>query len=74
MACGNFNKRTHEQFKHFRTRTEQVKEYLDKLEAFKLGSPNEIHSQFLKELAEEGSEPLVIIFESSWKTGDILQD
>ncbi|CAM4485735.1 unnamed protein product [Caretta caretta] len=36
--------------------------------------PDEMHPKILKELTEEISEPLAIIFEKSWKTGDIPED
>ncbi|CAM4648439.1 unnamed protein product [Caretta caretta] len=53
---------------------EQVKNYLDKLDVFKSPRPGEMHPRILKELTEEISEPLAIIFEKSWKTGGIPED
>uniref|UniRef100_A0A8C0JDI9 Uncharacterized protein n=1 Tax=Chelonoidis abingdonii TaxID=106734 RepID=A0A8C0JDI9_CHEAB len=53
---------------------EQVKNYLDKLDVFKSPGADEMHPRILKELTEEISEPLAIIFEKSWKTGDIPED
>uniref|UniRef100_A0A674IC29 J domain-containing protein n=1 Tax=Terrapene triunguis TaxID=2587831 RepID=A0A674IC29_9SAUR len=43
------------------------KNYIDKLGDFKSAGPDEIHLRILKELAEETSGPLVIIFENSRK-------
>ncbi|CAM5162260.1 unnamed protein product [Natator depressus] len=53
---------------------EQVKNYLDKLDVFKSPGPDEMHPRILKELTEEISEPLTIIFEKSWKTEEIPED
>ena len=46
-----------------------VKEYLTTLNEFKSPGPDELHSSVLKELAEELSEPLYIIFLKSWEMG-----
>ncbi|CAM5094356.1 unnamed protein product [Natator depressus] len=53
---------------------DQIKNYLDKLDVFQSPGPDEIHPRILKELTEEISEPLAIIFEKSWKTGEIPED
>uniref|UniRef100_A0A452HTN8 Reverse transcriptase domain-containing protein n=1 Tax=Gopherus agassizii TaxID=38772 RepID=A0A452HTN8_9SAUR len=53
---------------------EQVKNYLDKLDVFKSPEPDERHPRILKELTEEIYEPLAIISEKSWKTGEIPED
>uniref|UniRef100_A0A452HQ50 RNA-directed DNA polymerase from mobile element jockey n=1 Tax=Gopherus agassizii TaxID=38772 RepID=A0A452HQ50_9SAUR len=53
---------------------EQVKNYLDRLDVFKSPEPEEMHPRILQELTEEISEPLVIIFEKSQKTGEIPDD
>ena len=36
--------------------------------------PDELHPRVIKELAEELSEPLSIIFAESWKTGEVPDD
>uniref|UniRef100_A0A674JIV0 Reverse transcriptase domain-containing protein n=1 Tax=Terrapene triunguis TaxID=2587831 RepID=A0A674JIV0_9SAUR len=53
---------------------EQVKNYLDKLDVFKSQGPDKMHPGILKMLTEEISEPLAIIFEKSWKMGEIPED
>ncbi|XP_065440587.1 mitoferrin-1 isoform X1 [Chrysemys picta bellii] len=53
---------------------EQVKNHLEKLDACKSPGPDEMHPRILKELIEEVSEPLAIIFGKSWETGEIPED
>ncbi|CAM4630454.1 unnamed protein product [Lepidochelys kempii] len=53
---------------------EQVKNDLDKFDVFKSPGPDEMHARILKELTEEISEAFAIIFEKSWKTGEIPED
>ncbi|KAF7248208.1 hypothetical protein EYD10_06075 [Varanus komodoensis] len=44
------------------------------LNEFKSPGPNELHPSVIKQLAEELSEPLCIIFEKSWRTGEVPDD
>ena len=46
-------------------------QYLATLNEMKFPGPDELHQRVLKELAEEISEPLAIIFEKSWRTGEV---
>uniref|UniRef100_A0A8C4XYA6 Reverse transcriptase domain-containing protein n=1 Tax=Gopherus evgoodei TaxID=1825980 RepID=A0A8C4XYA6_9SAUR len=55
-------------------RKEQVKNHLEKLDACKSPGPDGMHPRILKELIEEVSEPLAIIFGKSWETGEIPED
>ena len=51
-----------------------VKEHLISLNEFKSPGPDELHPRVIKELAEELSGPLSIIFAESWKTGEVPDD
>uniref|UniRef100_A0A803SSL5 Reverse transcriptase domain-containing protein n=1 Tax=Anolis carolinensis TaxID=28377 RepID=A0A803SSL5_ANOCA len=51
-----------------------VQEHLATLNKFKSPGPDQLHPRVLKELAEVISEPLAIIFESSWRTGEVPAD
>uniref|UniRef100_A0A803TM50 Reverse transcriptase domain-containing protein n=1 Tax=Anolis carolinensis TaxID=28377 RepID=A0A803TM50_ANOCA len=51
-----------------------VQEHLATLNEFKSPGPDQLHPRVLKELAEVISEPLAIIFESSWRTGEVPAD
>ncbi|XP_043362214.1 zinc finger protein 271-like isoform X1 [Dermochelys coriacea] len=53
---------------------EQVKNDLLKLGVFKSPGPDEIHPRIVKELTAEISDPLMIIFEKSWKTDGIMSE
>ncbi|XP_075779238.1 uncharacterized protein LOC142827520 [Pelodiscus sinensis] len=57
-----------------RIHKEQVKNHLGKLDVSKSPGPDEMHPRILKELIEEVSEPLAMIFEKSWQTGEIPED
>lgn len=58
----------------YRKKSEQVKEYSDKLGRFKSAGPDEIHPRVLQELSEVISELLAVISESSWRMGEVLED
>uniref|UniRef100_A0A803T570 Reverse transcriptase domain-containing protein n=1 Tax=Anolis carolinensis TaxID=28377 RepID=A0A803T570_ANOCA len=51
-----------------------VQELLAALNEFKSPGPDRLHPRVLKELAEVISEPLTIIFKSSWRTGEVPGD
>lgn len=51
----------------------QVKDYLDKSGVLKLAGSDEIHPRVFEAVAEAIPEPLVIIFENAWKTGESLR-
>ncbi|XP_073524210.1 uncharacterized protein [Phyllobates terribilis] len=51
-----------------------VREYLAKINEFKSPGPDELHPRVLKEIIEEILEPLSIIFENSWRTGEVPED
>ncbi|XP_073532280.1 general transcription factor IIH subunit 3 isoform X1 [Phyllobates terribilis] len=51
-----------------------VREYLANINEFKSPGPDELHPRVLKEIIEEILEPLSIIFENSWRTGEVPED
>ncbi|CAM4513480.1 unnamed protein product [Caretta caretta] len=53
---------------------EVVRDYLEKLDVHKSMGPDELHPRVLKELAAVIAEPLAIIFENSWQTGEVPDD
>ncbi|CAM4696941.1 unnamed protein product [Caretta caretta] len=53
---------------------EVVRDYLEKLDVHKSMGPDELHPRMLKELAAVIAEPLAIIFENSWRTGEVPDD
>ncbi|CAM4606069.1 unnamed protein product, partial [Lepidochelys kempii] len=53
---------------------EAVRDYLEKLDVHKSMGPDELHPRVLKELAAVIAEPLAIIFENSWQTGEVPDD
>ncbi|CAM5128003.1 unnamed protein product, partial [Eretmochelys imbricata] len=53
---------------------EVVRDYLEKLDEHKSMGPNALHPRVLKELADVIAEPLAIIFENSWRSGEVPDD
>ncbi|CAM4652477.1 unnamed protein product, partial [Caretta caretta] len=53
---------------------EVVGDYLEKLDVHKSMGLDKLHLRVLKELAAVIAEPLAIIFENSWRTGEIPDD
>ncbi|CAM5151080.1 unnamed protein product [Eretmochelys imbricata] len=53
---------------------EVVRDYLEKLDVHKSMGPDELHPRVLKELAAVIAEPLAIIFENPWRTGEVPDD
>ncbi|KFQ45312.1 RNA-directed DNA polymerase from mobile element jockey, partial [Nestor notabilis] len=53
---------------------DQVRDHLKKLNMHKSMGPDEIHPRVLKELVNEVSKPLSIIFEKSWLAGEVPDD
>ncbi|PKU45830.1 rna-directed dna polymerase from mobile element jockey-like [Limosa lapponica baueri] len=53
---------------------DQVKELLSELDTHKSMGPDGMYPQVLRELAEVIAEPLSIIFERSWRTGEVPED
>jgi len=51
-----------------------VRDYSSKLDAHKLMVPNGMHPRVLRELADVIAEALFIIFERSWRTGEVPED
>ncbi|CAM4525312.1 unnamed protein product [Lepidochelys kempii] len=50
---------------------EVVRDYLEKLDEHKSMGPDELHLRVLKELGDVIAEPLAIIFENSWRLGEV---
>ncbi|KAK4831885.1 hypothetical protein QYF61_020032 [Mycteria americana] len=53
---------------------EMVSDLLHHLDTHKFMGPDEIHPRVLKELAEELTKPLSIIYQQSWLTGEVPAD
>ncbi|CAM4548919.1 unnamed protein product [Lepidochelys olivacea] len=53
---------------------EVVRDYLEKLDVHKSMGPDKLHPRVLKELAAVIAAPLAIIFENSWRTGEVPDD
>ena len=51
-----------------------VRNHLGKLDAHKSMGPEGMHPQVLRELADVLAEPLSIILERSWRTGEVPED
>ncbi|CAM4604369.1 unnamed protein product [Caretta caretta] len=53
---------------------EVVRDYLEKLDVHKYMGLDALHPRVLKELADLIAEQLAIIFENSWRSGEVLDD
>ncbi|CAM5103262.1 unnamed protein product [Eretmochelys imbricata] len=53
---------------------EVVQDYLEKLDEHKSMGPDALRPRVLKELADVIAEPLAIIFENSWRLGEVPDD
>jgi len=51
-----------------------VRDHLSNLDAHRSMAPNGMHPRVLRELADVIAEPLSIIFERSWRTGEMPED
>ncbi|CAM4551145.1 unnamed protein product [Caretta caretta] len=53
---------------------EVVRDYLEKLDKHKSMGPDALHPRVLKELVAVIAEPLAIIFENAWRSGEVPDD
>ncbi|CAM4560229.1 unnamed protein product [Lepidochelys kempii] len=53
---------------------EVVRDYLEKLDEHKSMGPYELHLRALKELVDVIAEPLAVIFENTWRSGEVPND
>ncbi|GAB0205010.1 mitochondrial enolase superfamily member 1 [Grus japonensis] len=53
---------------------DQVRDHLGKLDTLKYMDPDGMHPQVLRELADVIAMPLSIIFEKSWRTGEVPEN
>ncbi|KFV83713.1 hypothetical protein N308_06050, partial [Struthio camelus australis] len=53
---------------------DQVRDLLSKLDIHKSMGPGGMHPQVLRELADAIARPLSIIFERSWRAGEVPED
>ncbi|KFP12314.1 hypothetical protein Z169_05524, partial [Egretta garzetta] len=53
---------------------DQVRDLLRKLDTHKSMGPDGMHPRVLKELSDVIAEPLSIIYERSWRTGEVPDD
>jgi len=51
-----------------------VRDHLSNLDSCKSMSPDGMHPRVLRELANVIAEPLSIMFERSWRTGEVPED
>jgi len=51
-----------------------VGDHLSNLDAHKSMGPDGVHPRVLREMANVVAEPLSIIFERSWRTGEVPED
>jgi len=51
-----------------------IRDHLSKLDTHKSMGPNGMHPRVLRELADVIAEPLSIISERSWRTGEVPED
>jgi len=53
---------------------DRVRDHLRKLDTHKSMTPDGMHPRVLRKLADVIAEPLFIIFERSWRTGEVPED
>ncbi|KFP47342.1 hypothetical protein N323_05380, partial [Cathartes aura] len=53
---------------------DQVREYLSKLDIHKSMGPDGMRPRGLRELADVIARPLLIIFDRSWRLGEVAED
>ncbi|KFV04871.1 hypothetical protein N340_14058, partial [Tauraco erythrolophus] len=53
---------------------DQVRDHLKNLKVYKSTGPDEVHPQVLRELVDEVTKLLSIIFDKSWQSGEVPND
>ena len=69
-----FNLNVKSSIEHVSFQADKIKKKLDNLNPYKSPRPDELHPRILKELSNELSLPLSLIFSNSFSEGELPQD